>query len=306
MSQFYKDGNPTLCLVYFDIILPSISIISMIPMLPAFCKYIKLKNIKKKCLFWAGLLFYITIFLSIISGIAFSMYFCRDLATYNIVLNVFTQSYVVQTLLLLGILFARLYYVFKESRFPLSKITIKLYVIFYSLMIIFFIVGTAFRTAFRESTVALAIYALAFLMQVIVIVILVSLFLYKITEVYKDMNKDDKGNINPKLIIVVTKTSVLASISISITLVTAIAAIITPSTRSVHVVFGTRILSIFDLATNFWCIILSYRGYNGWYLKICAYCDSKCAVCWNNIVRAKSKESVKCIEETNQTNVVKI
>ena len=35
----------------------------------------------------------------------------------------------------------------------------------------------------------------------------------------------------------------------------------------IHILIMSLLVATFDVSTNFWCIVLSYRGYNEWYLK---------------------------------------
>ena len=277
----YATGDPIFCFVYHDIIVPTICLVSLITMLPPFHKYIKSKNIKNKCLYWSGLIFFIAIFASIILMIVFSFYRCRDAYIYGIVYNLLTQSYVIQTLLLLGILFARLYFVFKRSSFALSTTAIKSYWIFFSLVVVDYIsAGIVFANPVVGTTFGLTIIASAFAMLIIMVVWLVILFLYKLIQVYKIQKGNDKSG----LVGVITKTSILTIISIFATLLNALTAI--AGAGDYH-----NLIAVFDFMTNFWCIILSFNGYHDWYRKMCGYCDSKCAACLYKIVLIKMNQT---------------
>ena len=125
------------------------------------------------------------------------------------------------------------------------------------------------------------------------------------TQVYKYVNK--QSNIDgSELIQVITKTNLLAIISIFATLLHAIGAMLahSPSTKSVHFEMIANLLFTFDLTTNFWCILLSYRGYNDWYLKICGCCDSLCTVCWYKIVGNTKNESESNVDDESNRVIV--
>ena len=289
--------DPTLWLVYFDIITPTASLISLLLMIPAICKYIKLNKIENKCIYRTCLIYFITIFLSIIVVMLVSIYTCRDSYTRFILRHIFRQLYPIQTLLLLCILFARMYVVFNGTLYALSTITIRFCSILYLMIIVIFIVTLIVHMVFEtETELEVTMSGLQFLMIIILTIILISLFVYKMAQVYKSADKD---NNNPRFIGVITKMSLLSIISMFSTLLNGMGAIIVQFNRSAHVVGVSMLLIIFDLTTNFWCIILSFGGYNNWYLKVCGYCDSKCKRCWYKIVQEESKESV-------EPNVVKV
>ena len=299
MSHLYDDDEySTFCMVYFDIIVPSLIIISLIMMVPAFYKYIKMFKSKevKQCLYWSSLIFFIIIFISMIAVLLSSIYFCRYSEKYKITISIYSQSYVIQSLLLLAILFARLYFVFKKSSFALSKLTIKLYSILYSLTIIV-LFGVSIGYSNFKGVFELIAVGFALLLFILLMVILVVLFLYKMTQVYKYVNiTNDENNDNDEgLIGIITKTSILGINSIFATVLNGIFFAIAVSTENIHLQMLHRLLTVFDVTTNFWCIILSYRVYNEWYLKICGYCDSKCAICWHKITQTKSDEMANVI-----------
>ena len=137
---------------------------------------------------------------------------------------------------------------------------------------------------------------LSALIIIIEAMILTSLFLHKVIQVYKSM---DKQNNKPELIKIITKTSVLAFVSTFSTLLSSIGTAISQMMAPIHAEFSAFILSVFDLSMNFFCIILLYKDYNEWYLKICGCCDSKFTMCWNKIVQTEKNTA------ENQTNQVK-
>lgn len=286
MSEHYYDHDPTLCLVYFDILVPCVIITSLITILPALIKYMKSKDGTNTYLFWSGLIFFLTLIICLITMIFSSIFFCRNESVYIILYNIKTTSYVIQQLLLLGLLFGRLYYVFHSSLFALSQSIIRSYWIFYVFMFIISIAAGICYANFR-TIIGVSIVILALTLNLIQIICLISLFLYKTMQVYTSVDKLDS---NSPLIALITKTSVLAFISIFATLIDAIGTIILPFILSVHILMITRLLLIFDLVTNFWCIILAYRGYDALYMKICAHCDLKCGTYWQNFAKRKTQD----------------
>ena len=121
------------------------------------------------------------------------------------------------------------------------------------------------------------------------------------TQVYKCTNKEHN---DPELTKIITKASLLAMISIFALILNAICTIIAVSTLSIHIKMLNMLLITFDLSTNFWCIVLSYSGYNEMYLKMCGFCDSKCTVYWQKMVWTES-ERLAGIIKTDQPNHAK-
>ena len=266
-SRCYKQEDPILCLVYFETIIPTTCIISLITIIPAFYKYIKSYNNKKINVYIGLIDVFPTIFLSIIIIILYSIWFCREIQICVIFANILTLLYVGQILLLIAILFTRLYFVFDETSFALSKTTIKLYWIFYALSIVMFLVAGIGISNFGPTITVFIISAFATLLLIVMLVILVSLFLYKMIQVYRYTYTKETND--PTLVKIITKTSVVAIISILATGVDLIAAIIASTRPPVYFEILSFLLITFDVSTNFWCIVLSYNGYTKWYLKMC-------------------------------------
>ena len=296
MSEFYNDEDPALCLIYFDLIIPSINIICLCSMIPAIYKYVKLRSkMMDKGLFWTGLIFFIFVFLSLVHLTFDEMYFCRDISVYTITHTVTSLIYSIQTLLLLAVLFIRLYFVFDGTMFALSPTLIKSYWIIYIFTIILTVCAGIFYSNSRRTFIGLLIVGSGFLMVIIIMVILIILFLYKLIQVYKSVDGD------PELIAIITKTSLLAIISTSSTIILAMITLITPSSESIHFVFLNVLFVTNDFVTNFWCIILSYTEYSAWYLKLCKCCDNKCKWCWYRIVGKDITMLTKQIEMNQNT-----
>ena len=293
--------------IYFDIIVPIVSIISLIVMQPAFYKYIKRNDCKIKCLFWTESIFFISIFFTIVASVFSSLSVCRGIETeiYNVFINALSLLYVLQTMLLLWILFARLYFVFDDTTFALSSVTIKLYLVSYALFIIASIVTAIVYSNCRELYIIPIIMILLLIMFIFILIALVSLFIYKLAQVHKSV---DAQNSNSTLIEVITKTSVLATFSILSTLLLIAGFIWKRSIDSPHTSALFALLTIFDTTANFWCVILNNRSFNDWYLKLCGRCNSQCIVCWNKIVEKESKDTVKMKPEVQikQTNIVHV
>ena len=71
---------------------------------------------------------------------------------------------------------------------------------------------------------------------------------------------------------------------------------------------------LFDIATNFWSVMLSFEQMNPWYVKVCGCFDSKCRKLWGNIVITKDERvlnqpndqneaRINSVDQTNITNI---
>ena len=81
----------------------------------------------------------------------------------------------------------------------------------------------------------------------------------------------------------ITKTTLLSVISIFSTYYWRLQLLI-PTSKSIHVNPIVGLFTTMDLFTNFWCVILLFKTFNDYYIKICKCCDTKCKICWNRIV----------------------
>ena len=287
-------GDSALCKIYFDIMVPSTSVLAIILMLPALHRYLKLKSDPKvnKYLFWICWTFFIIIFLYLLILIPRGIFFCHNHNTFQVMANISSQLYGIQTVLLSAIFFLRLYFIFAETTFALSQAIIIIYWIIFCLCTSLFIAASIAFSNFSHRFIAPIIIGIAFSMFLITISILIILFLYKLTQVHTSV---DQENSDPALIEVITKTSILASISTIISLLNAIAIIleVLPSTTSIHTIFISKLFNVYDVITNFWCVILSFSGYTDWYLKVCKRCDSICISCWHSIVGLMSEQQTR-------------
>ena len=303
MSEPYQ-GNSALCKICFEVMVPSTSVLAIMLMLPALHRYLKLKSDRQvnKYLFWICLTFFIITFLYLSTVIPRGIFFCQNDDKFQIITNISTQLYGIQTELLLAIFFMRLYFIFDETVFALSKATIRIYWIIYCLCTLLWVAAAIAFSNFSHRSIASVIIGIAFSMSLITISILIILFLYKMTQVYTSV---DLENSDPTYIGVITKTSILASISTTLSLLNAIVIIleVLPSTRSIHIIFISKLFNVYDVFTNFWCVILSFSDYADWYLKICRGCDSRCVSCWHSIAGLMSEKQTKLRQEIKMSEI---
>ena len=285
-------------ILYFDYILvPFMSLIAftLIPLTVLYI-YAHCQNWTKtrKPLFYVGAVFLIICFLTHIDLIPAHLSHCRHPKNVEIFYNLLTQLYASQTFLLIGLLYQRLWYIFKETTMALKNCTNISFLIFYIINLCALVFGAySYSNAFVDSSLAVSFAAS---LSILLIIFLDFLFIYKLYVV----NKSATATKN-KLSKTITKTSVLAIISTSLTMVFGTATTLEPIIDSIHFSFVVNLLFIADVYSNFLCIWLSYSHFNAYYLKICSCCDSKCKAIWARCLKNNTLElSVTKIEDTQE------
>jgi len=122
--------------------------------------------------------------------------------------------------------------------------------------------------------------------------------------------------INNKLLTTISKSTILALISLTMTFLTPITMLFgyyTLSTSHNQTMYeaGTCLLafcSLFDVYTNYICILLSYNCFDKMYVKVCGKCDKKCrAICIEKILNKKKTKGdykeVSMVSKTSMTSV---
>ena len=87
----------------------------------------------------------------------------------------------------------------------------------------------------------------------------------------------------------ITKTSLLTLISTCNTIFAYIVIAVWTYIDSIHFSFMRDILIILDMYTNFVCVLLSYKYFDGYYDKLCGKCDNGCDRLWTKIFVDKNQ-----------------
>ena len=198
----------------------------------------------------------------------------------------FIISYSIQTYFLWLILFLRLKFVFQGSIFKLSKLTVRIHIIIF----IFIPIGAPclfLILSYIQSTLIYTILLLIIFVFIIIFSMSLSiLFIYKLLNVFKINQKH-----NSKLLQTISKSTILAIISLSLTFLTPITMLLCfyaihhsqnenkNGERTLSMEIATSILAViclFDVFSNYFCILLSYNCFDGLYRKVCGKFDKKC------------------------------
>eukprot|EP01084_Bolivina_argentea_P132103 233115_1 len=245
-----------------------------------------------KPLFYTGLVFFL--FSSIMMLITFrnAMFICfhGDINHMNLEHWIyFVIFYGLQTYWLWLVLFLRLKYVFDGSSYCLSKLTIRIYL----MVFIFIPFATPLYLAILwfvdNNLIYTIILSISFVFIIIFSCSLIFIFVSKLIQVYKSMNINVEGGkkesvLNNKLLTTITKTSILAIVSLSMTLLALISILFASFAISYHHTkavceAGLSLLAFITLAdvyTNYLCILVSYNFFHIIYVSICIKCDKKC------------------------------
>ena len=178
--------------------------------------------------------------------------------------------YALQVFALCMVLFARLYVVFNNSVFQLSKCTLFL------VSSLFIIIPILIILSFTVLPSLIAWYMTGFIMFIAVLycIWITSSFIYKLFKVYKNSNpmNDDA------LLSIITKNTILTLYSISATLLSIIFVLIVASiaNTSPYIRYIYDFAFLFDVYTNFCCVMMSYKLFDGYYRRLCECCDLKC------------------------------
>eukprot|EP01083_Nonionella_stella_P015821 44273_1 len=273
-----------------------------------FCKDYRI-NVKKrppKLLFYPGLIFFVFSSLALLATVRNSMTMCYHGGQFNYTdfkyWVYFITFYGAQTYLLWLVLFLRLHYVFKGSVYNLSSFTVKIHTALFILMPLF--TPLYFYVLFLvDGRVYTIILAFSFLFIMAFSTSLSVLFIYKLFQVFQNMDictKNRQKLMNHKLLSTITKSTMLAVISLSMTFLTPTTLLfgyysIAHSNSQIVAEAGAAVLafcSLFDVYTNYICILLSYNCFDQMYNKMCGECDKKCRMrCIEKVIQRKSTKS---------------
>eukprot|EP01083_Nonionella_stella_P126576 383202_1 len=300
------DDNPQLAIIYFDYSLSAMNIICAVSMIPLVYIYTKAyieSNLKSsRRLFVAGLIFFIIVFSLYISRTVWSLVYCNDAKLYETFTQLSLRLYSLHTVILLGILFYRLYTVFTGTAYHLKSWQIKMYLVIYVLTWILLIYSNMEAFKYAATGKGLAPYnisimmgGMTFLFILISTLFLVGLYVHKLVQVHKQAAQNDK------LIVAITKTSLLCLISTINGLLTAVFVMLMLAIQSMHWWMITQMITITDIYTNFLCIFLSYRYFHEWYMKLCGCCDAACHRFWIKRMSMKEVPELEIVEEPTIT-----
>ena len=264
-------GRPSV--IYYDWIYPimySFAAALMIPVIHIYLKsYIVSKLRIPKLPFSVTLIYFIIQFITYVLIGIWARYECHSLKISKPIHIAGITSYSTQTLILLGLLFYRLYMTYRRvPALALSKSAIITFIIFYIVTCIIFLTGSTLYTL-APAGIGGKLYAMSSVCIILLSIAIFGVYIHKLHSIAKTSNDEELLNM-------IAKNSLLAIVSISVTLFNFILFALIETFMSPHygVVVDTFIIS--DIYTNALCVFLSYKTFDVYYYKICGYCDTKC------------------------------
>eukprot|EP01083_Nonionella_stella_P258663 883830_1 len=274
--------SETFCHIYFSGLTFVIYIILEISIIWCLYQYIKEHQTNQlssgnKGLYRIGLVYLVFIAATFMVFILSSATICHTKSIPNVVLvlnYLQTAGYTFQFMILVYFLFYRLKTIFHNTAFSLSKRTVIAFTVLY---ITTWTNGTIAMVSYLinyGSGLTAALMGLTFLLTIAMIVILIYLFIYKLMKVSKSMKDDNVSKLFPTI----TRAFLLTLISVLSTVLSATFMVVQPfisDPMSYHSQFVQAIVVVNDAYTNFLSVILGYKWFTRYYVKLCGCCDLK-------------------------------
>ena len=192
---------------------------------------------------------------------------------------------------LLYIFFIRFHSVMKTTKYRFSEFTLKIY--YFSFIFIgicsiivcilcIFISITANRLFFLFA-------ALTMLSMLLLIISIIITFIHKLIKI-------NQTECDQEVISVITKIIILTSISLFLTFIDFAVISCRILMESLLTVTLAWNISLWDIFSNFLCMILSYNTFNGYYKQFCGCLDQKCMHC----LTAEEKEHADFMKDKPQ------
>ena len=253
--------------IYHDYIIPISYFLASIAMLPIIYKFIKSnKDLRaSRSVFYMTLLFFIFAILTFLTAAAWSLSECQSLRISTILNAVGGNTYVIQNMLVTGLLFHRLYKTYCNTKYRLSRIHIILFIICFTCSSLFFVTGATVHAIYRDGFGAYVL-SLSSITSIAITIYIAVAYIYKMYHIYKVSNDAD-------LLKIITKVSILAITSTFGVIYLFIAFALTPVFQNMHYqYFFVTLGVIFDVYTNAIAILFMYKPFEGYYFRVCGLC----------------------------------
>ena len=254
----------------------------------------------------AGFIMIICTFLAIVSRTIymFNLDDCYGMAVSEWILTIFYNAYIgffgIQSIALSVTFYTKLVAVFASTPYRISKGTRACFICIYIAFPVLVVTGLllAFLGISRAILSLMTVIGIAWLL--LLMIALLSIFVYKLLIVHRDCanQQGDESFINS-----ITKATLLSSISI----VATFADIIGSSMH--YYVYPSHlwlVIPIFDLFTNFLCVMMCFKSFTNNYKTLCACCDTRCRKTLRYMFSASLNESQMAESVKEMTKIVSI
>lgn len=240
-----------------------------------------------KWLFWISFIFLFLCILTLIKCILYGLVHCNyiylsDSFKYIVFNIIFIDLYGIQLYFLWIVLLIRLYFTFKNTRYQLNKLTVKIYcIIFISLPLLF---PSILLSSFYDIFIVLSFSFSIFITLSIIIIYCFKLFQvyrynsnYKLTKEYQQyIHKNDLD-----LLTIITKTTILTLIStlFSFLILLVLIFIFVFNVYSINIKYQQQLLDIcllLDTYITSICVILQFKYLHSKYVFCCSCIDVIC------------------------------
>jgi len=268
--------NEQIAKIYFNYVLPPLDLASSVCVLFLMYQLWRMKIIfKEKWIFWLNLSLFVCCSTQLFCQGMYCIFRCYDHDLHRIFYSIAGQFYVAGYFCLIALLYARLYKIFKDT---LHAISGRGHIIFGALYGVAIIDGTFAAFFYVHSSQALLTVALTTLflvMTIVLIITLVLLFIRKLFAVYKTAGHDEDITVS------ITKSSLLAIISLAVSFVSFTSTILAVVAHSVHLEFILVLITLTDSLCNAIVIFLSYSPATASYDVVCGKCHKQWHMLWS-------------------------
>ena len=235
--------------------------------------------------FMTSILFYISYPLELINNC-----YAKDHKLHNLLILSVTSFYSLHVLLLILLLFTRLYFVFQSSSYRLSKCCVYFFIFLCIVGIIDALIFIYFFVFNHHKQFAAIFYFIGTLLIVLTTIWVISLYIYKLFRVIRGSyvhrhRKESLGSIKKDpLIQIISKYTILAIICVITACIFWSVAVFWPRPNwFLYKIFWHLFLWI-DVTANVLCFTAGFSYMNEMYLKICGCLDRNCRICCGNLV----------------------
>eukprot|EP01084_Bolivina_argentea_P019355 35994_1 len=211
----------------------------------------------------------------------------------------------------IGILFYRLYLLFRNQEYSLSKCTISMFIslnIFAVINLLFMIIVDAVYDGHMLFFIANYIGNVVIFCVIIWIPGLFIHKLYKVAKMQQSINaKQETVNADNALLAQIAKYTILAVISLFGTLLSVISVFLLALGDSSHDWFWWKrigtLVSVIDFATNSLCLVLGYDYAANIYGKLCGSLDLQCRILCAGCVASGLGKTVNSVSVTSTAKI---
>ena len=267
-------------------------------------KHFKSGGAKLKCI---AIIFLTQTLTALILKFLHNLLACIDPTISESLIPPFVLFRLSQLITLIYIWFYRISIAFSGSIFELSTTSTRTFNICFIMFILYLlatfagIMGTSSVERNVNGIYLIVIFAIAsFGLYLLFVVSLLILFVYKLVQVYRNVDN------NERYLFIITKITLLNWTSFVTTIIFMIFLVISRSNDHLYQLeIVSEFIDIMDNFSNFVFIILSFHAYDNHYLKTCKYCHNICYLGCSKLFGINSKTMDDIILDKTMSEITK-